>query len=488
VFLNTTWRGDWSSALTYKNRTGNNQYNYPAASLSWILSETFHLPEIISFGKLRTNIAALGNDTEPFVINPGYSFLGNVTGQTGSPSQAGFSSSATLAPNLKPQRKIAKEVGLEMRFLKNRLGFDLSLYQDNTYNQILSIPTPPESGVSGITINAGDIQNKGIEITLDGTPVQTSKFRWDSRVTFSKNKNMINELYQGRTEYNLGGGAAETSAWAIVGKSYGVIRTTIAASRYINTTDPNDAKNGMAVLSWRDDARAAFPARSNAWKEIGDINAKFRGGWSNDFTYKSWSLNVLLDAKIGGDMVLSSYRFGTHTGVLPNTLNGRDAQHGGITWTSKYDGITYDDGLIIDGVFAAGQKVTMSDGSKADVGGMTFKDAYDKGLVEPTHAPQFYYRYGSSSTGVADYWVFESTWVSLRQVALSYTLPKSISTKMKMSAVVVSLIGRDLFYLYNSLPYDFNPASYNSNQTSAVGESGFLPMMRSIGGSVRLSF
>lgn len=488
LFLTTTWRGDWSSALTYKNGSGNNFYNYPAASLSWIFSETFKLPEIISFGKLRTNIAALGKDTDPFIINPGYSFLGNVTGQTGSPSQAGFSSSSTLSPNLKPERKIAKEVGAEMRFLKNRLGFDISLYQDNTYNQILSIPTPTESGISGITINAGDIQNKGIEITLDGTPVKTSNFQWNSRVTFSRNKNMINELYQGRTEYNLGGGAAETSAWAIVGKSYGVIRTQIAASRYLNTADANDVKNGMPILTWRSDARTAFPARSNTWKEIGDINAKFRGGWSNDFTYKSWSLNVLLDAKIGGDMVLSSYRFGTHTGVLPNTLNGRDAQHGGITWTSKYDNITYDDGLIVDGVFAAGQTVTQADGSNANVGGMTFKEAYDKGYVEPSHAPQFYYRYGSSSTGVADYWVFESTWISLRQVALSYTLPKKISSKMKMSSVMVSLIGRDLLYLYNSLPYNFNPASYNSNQTSAVGESGFLPMMRSLGGSIRLSF
>lgn len=488
LFLTATWRGDWSSALTYKNGTGNNFYNYPAASLAWIFSETFTLPEIITFGKLRTNIAALGKDTDPFTINPGYKFEGNAIGQTGDPSQATFSSSTTLLPNLKPERKIAKEIGFEMRFLKNRLGIDLSLYQDNTYNQILDISTPVESGVTGIKINAGDIENKGIELTLDGTPVKTEHFEWNSRLTYSSNKNMINSLHEGRSEYDLGGGAAETSAWAIVGKSYGVIRTTIAARRYNNAENANDPKNGLPILSWRDDARTAFPARSNEWKEIGDINAKFRAGWSNDFTYKNWSLNVLLDAKIGGDMVLSSYRFGTHTGVLPNTLVGRDAEHGGVTWTSKYDGIAYDDGLIVDGVFAAGQQVTMPDGSKADVGGMTFKEAYDQGFVEPSHAPQFYYRYGSSSTGVADYWVFESTWVSLRQVSLSYTLPKNISSKMKMSSVTVSLIGRDLFYLYNSLPYNFNPGSYNSNQTSAVGEQGFLPMMRSLGGSLRLSF
>lgn len=299
---------------------------------------------------------------------------------------------------------------------------------------------------------------------------------------------MINSLHEGRSEFELGGGAAETSAWAIVGKSYGVIRTTIAAARYNNASNASDPKNGLPVLSWRDDARAAFPARSNQWKEIGDINAKFRLGWTNDFTYKNWSLNVLVDAKIGGDMVLSSYRFGTHTGVLPNTLVGRDAEHGGITWTSKYDGIAYDDGLIVEGVFAPGQQVTMPDGSKANVGGMTFKEAYDQGIVEPTHAPQFYYRYGSSSTGVADYWVFESSWISLRQVALSYRLPSKFLTDLRIGSATISLIGRDLFYIYNSLPYNFNPASYNSNQTSAVGEQGFLPMMRSIGGSIKLNF
>ena len=288
LFLTTTMRGDWSSALTYKNGTGNNFYSYPAASLSWIFTETFkNLPEAISFGKLRTNIAALGKDTDPFLINPGYN-LGKASGEVGTPSTAGFSSSTTLTPNIKPERKIAKEIGAEMRFLKNRVGFEVSWYRDNTYNQIIDISTPQETGVSGIKINAGDIQNTGIEITLDGTPVKSKDFQWNSRLTFSQNKNMINSLYGGRTEYALGGGAAETSAWAIVGKSYGVIRSTIAAERYVGTGS-SDPKNGMAVLNWRGDARTAFPKRSNTWKTLGDINAKFRGGFSNDFVYKNWS-------------------------------------------------------------------------------------------------------------------------------------------------------------------------------------------------------
>jgi len=488
LYLATTWRGDWSSALTYKDGSGNNFYNYPSASLSWIASETFNLPKIITFAKVRTNIAALGKDTDPFVINPGYRFAGKVVGIPGEPTQAGFSSSSTLSPNLKPERKISKEIGMEMRFLKNRLGFDVTLYQDNTYDQIIDISTPIESGVSGVKINAGNIQNRGIEISLDGTPVQTKNFAWNSRLTFSRNKNLIVSLADGRTEYSLGGAAFDASSWAVVGKSYGTIRSLNQSLKYNNPANAADPKNGMTVLAWRNDARAAFPQRSNKWQDIGDINAKFRGGFSNDLIYKNWSLNVLFDAKVGGDMAISSLRSGTHTGVLPNTLFGRDAEHGGITWTSKYDGITYDDGVIIDGVFPIGQKVTLPNGTTADVGGMTFKEAYVAGLVEPTHAPQFYYRYASSSTGVTDFWIRESTWLALRQVAISYNLPKTIASKLKVNAISVSIIGRDLGYIYNSLPFDFNPASLNSNLTSAVGEEGFLPMIRSIGGSVKVRF
>ena len=488
LFLATTWRGDWSSALTYANGQGNNFYNYPSASLSWILTETFDLPKAISFAKLRTNFAALGKDTDPFAINAGYAFQGKAIGNAGDPSKAGFSSSATLSPNLKPERKIAEEVGLEVRFLKSRLGIDLSVYQDNTYDQILNIPTTVESGVSAIKINAGNIQNKGVELSLDGTPVKTKNFQWNSRLNLSTNKNLIVSLGAGQTEYNLGTDASFVSSWAMVGKSYGTIRSAFQAARYSNSGNASDPKNGMKILAWRNDARAAFAQRSNIMQNIGNMNAKFRGSFSNDFTYKNWTLNVMIDAKFGGDMSFESLRTGLHAGLYASTLFGRDKEHGGVGWTSKYDGITYDDGMIVDGVFAAGQLITQPDGSNADVGGLTFKEAYTQGLVEPTHAPQYYYRYGSAWTGTTDYWVVKSTWISLRQVALSYNLPNNIAAKLKMGAITVSLIGRDLFYIYNSLPMDMNPASYNSNASSSVGEEGFLPMIRSIGGSLKVRF
>src|SRR5690606_20540773 len=222
--------------------------------------------------------------------------------------------------------------------------------------------------------------------------------------------------------------------------------------------------------------------------DIGDINPKFRGGWDNTFRYKNLSLNVLVDAKIGGDFVMATYRYGTHTGVLPNTLFGRDAEYGGITWVSKWDDQEYDDGIIPDGVFPQGFQVPQPGGGQADVGGMTYQEAYDQGLVEPTHAPHYYYRYGSSSTGVSDYWIFENSWVSLRQVALSYTFPQTFCRKLKLNALSLAVIGRDLLYLYNSLPYNYNPASNNSNNTAFYGEEGFLPMTRSWAFTLKVGF
>lgn len=497
LYLQATWRGDWSSVLTYSNGTGNDFYEYPAVSLSWVFTETFkdHMPSWISFGKLRGNLTALGGDNVgAFVINPGFSFNGYSTANGNSVAMSTYSSSSEIQPNLKPLRKKTIELGADVRFLNDRVGFDITVYKDNTYNQVIPITAPVESGVSSILINSGNIQNKGIEIQFDATPVKTNNFSWNTALNYARNKNLIVDLYPGRTEHNLGANIGEVSTWAVVGKSYGTLRSTINSIPFQATDSEgkpiDDPRNGLPIFSWRSDSRTAFPARSNYWQDIGDINAKFRAGWDNTFYYKNFSLNVLLDAKIGGDFVSLSYRYATHTGVFPNSLPGRDAELGGIQWTSQYanDGGTYDDGIIPQGVFAEGQMVETPGGGTANVGGMTYQEAYDQGLVEPSHLPQFYYRYGSSSTGVSDFWIFENSWIALRQVALTYRVPAKFYEKIKLNNLSLSFVGRDLGYLKNTLPYNFNPASNNSNNTAYSGEEGFLPMVRNFAFSLRAGF
>ena len=187
LYLQATWRGDWSSALTYSNNSGNNFYNYPAVSASWIFTESFKtLPSVISYGKLRGNVAWLGADTDPFTINPGFAFNGFSSANGGTVPMSTFSSSFVLQENLKPSRKFSRELGLEMRFLKSRVGFDFTVYQDNTKNQILPISAPPESGVSSILINAGNIQNKGIELSIDATPDPHKRFQLEHHAELFK--------------------------------------------------------------------------------------------------------------------------------------------------------------------------------------------------------------------------------------------------------------------------------------------------------------
>ncbi|MBN9380548.1 MAG: SusC/RagA family TonB-linked outer membrane protein [Chitinophagaceae bacterium] len=493
LFLQATWRGDYSSGLAYSDGSGSFFYNYPAVSLSWIFSETFKmLPSWISFGKLRGNIAALGGDADPFTLNPGFVFSGYSNANGYNLPISTYSSSTVNQKNLRAPSKVSEELGLEMRFLKNRLGFDLSFYKDNSKNQIIPIGTPVESGVGNILINAGNIQNKGIELSIDATPVKTKDFTWNTAINYAVNQNRIISLYPGRTEFDLGANIGEISTWAIVGKSYGTLRTAIHSTTF-QATDANgkpvaDVRNGLPVLAWRSDARTAFPVRSNKLRDVGDINPKFRAGWDNTFTYKSFSLNVLLDAKIGGDFVALSYRYGTHTGVFPNTLQGRDASHGGIGWTSKFDGQSYDDGMLPTGVFAQGQMIGQVNGSQVDVSGLTFKEAYDKGYVEPSHTPQFFYRYGSSSTGVSDYWILKNSYIALRQVAISYNVPAKWFEKIKLNGLSLSVVGRNLLYVHQSLPYNFNPESNNSNNTAWSGEQGFLPKTRTIAFSLKAAF
>jgi len=186
---------------------------------------------------------------------------------------------------IKPERKISKEIGLEMRFLKNRLDFEFNVYRDNTRDQIISLPTPRESGVTGIYINAGNIQNTGYELTIGYTPVRTSEFEWYGQLNFNNNRNKIIELYEGRDEFGLPGGIHTMNSYAIVGGAYGTIRSEAQSQPFqakdASGNDINHPNNGIPELEWRADARCAFQRRSGVWQNVGDINPKIRGGLVN---------------------------------------------------------------------------------------------------------------------------------------------------------------------------------------------------------------
>jgi len=248
----------------------------------------------------------------------------------------------------------------------------------------------------------------------------------------------------------------------------------------MSDSKPLEDDNGNKILTWRSGQRGAVLTRSYTNEIVGKVNPDFEGSWDNSFNYKNLSLSILLDARFGGHIASYSNRYGTSYGYLETSLVNRDAEHGGITWTSKYadtNGQTFYDGMIPDGVFAENQKVIAPSGQEVNVGGMTYQAAYEAGHVEPTHASLYTYFTNSWSGGVInDNWFNEVKYIAIRNISLGYNLPKNMAQKIKAQNLYVSLNARNIRYLYNSLPNNLNPESFRGTSSSdSFRERAFMP-------------
>lgn len=497
LYLDVTGRNDWSSTLVYTDGTGNYSYFYPSVSASWIMNETFELPQWVTLGKLRASFAQVGNDTSPYAINTGYS-VGSVETTSGNFIYTNTKSTTLVDPSIKPEKKNSFEFGLDLRVLNNRASIDAAYYNESIVHQIGTIPLPGESGFGSMMTNIGTLTNKGLEISLKGTPVKTAEFEWESTFNYWRNTTMISDLNDKVGKYKtLGGDIAygnfRIGTVAYEDGEYGVIMSDTKPLEWINATDPNDPRNGMKVLTWVDSRRGAYYTRSYKAEEVGKIQPDFEGSWNNGLTYKNIRLDVLLDARFGGHMASFANKYGHAYGMLESSTWALDKEHGGIEWATQYadsKGQTYVDGVVPDGVFAAGQKVTAPNGSQVDVGGLTYQEAMDKGFVEPTHASYFTYRNSSWSTGVInDNWFSEVKYIALRNISLSYTLPQSLAQKIKAKSMSVALNARNVGYLYNSLPNHLNPEGFRGTSSNdSFRERSFMPYTASYTMSVSVSF
>ncbi|HLN72597.1 MAG: SusC/RagA family TonB-linked outer membrane protein [Methylococcaceae bacterium] len=484
LYIDVTGRNDWSSALVYTNGTGNYSYFYPSVSTSWIANETLNLPSWVTLAKTRLSWAQVGNDTSPYFINNGYA-IGSMEMEDGKFVYTNTKSTILVDTDVKPERKNSLEAGLDLRMFNNRIGVDFTVYDETINNQIGTIPLPVESGVDKMISNIGSLTNRGLELSVRLVPVKTREFSWESTVNYWRNTTMISNLRPEVGEYKtLGGDIAygnfRVGSVAFEDGEYGVLMSDTKPLEWNNTADPNDPRNGMKVLTWNDTRRGAYYTRSGKAEVVGKIQPDFEGSWNNMVRFKNLSLTVLLDARFGGNIASYSNKYGTSYGYLETSLKGRDAEHGGLAWTTQYadsKGQNFVDGVIPDGVFAAGQKVTAPNGQSVDVGGLTYKEAMDKGYVEPTHASYFTYRNNAWSTGVInDDWFSEVNYIALRNVTLSYNLPVSLAKKMKAQSLQLALNARNLGYLYNSLPNHLNPESFRGTSSSdSFRERSFSP-------------
>lgn len=461
VFVDVTGRNDWSSALVYADGHGNHSYFYPSINGSWLLHETFResLPEWISFMKVRGSWAQVGNDTDPYTINSAYSLT---TTDNGNKVYSLSVPSSIYSQNLKPERKTSWEVGLDWRFIKNRIGVDFTYYKENTRNQIMSVSVPFVSGVSSQLINAGNIQNSGVELALNTTPIDTKDWTWDLNFTYTKNWSKIVELsdlvadriaLQGDVAY----GNYRIGSVAKEGGEYGLLMSDAAPKI--------DKESGKMVLGYSDSRRFAYIQRAGVVEEVGSMQPKFLGSVNTSLRYKNWTLRASFDARFGGKVASYNSRYGTCYGYTETSLAYRDPEHGGMTWTSKWDNQTYSDGLIPDGIIPAGTKISLPSGEEYTVGassltsaGELYADLVNKGILEPTHAGTWTYYTNSWGNGVLnDNWFVTLNYIAVRDLSLSYTCPARWAQKIGAKGLTLTANGHNLGYLLNSMPNHENP-------------------------------
>jgi iron complex outermembrane receptor protein len=396
---------------------------------------------------------------------------------------------------VKPELAKEFEAGADIRFFNNRLGIDFTYYKKNISNQILDLPIPYTSGASSHLVNSGKLQNQGIEILLSAVPVQTKNFRWNTQFNFSRNRNKILELAPGVTSKTLElAFGADVQAIAKVGEDYGTIVTTYGYA-YYQKRDANgnpiaNPSNGQKVIGspaygsndYTFLRSGQYSNSLNKEKVLGSMMEKFLLSNVNNFTYKNFTLGFQVDSKIGGLMASATHQYGSSNGSLKNSLFGRDKEHGGIEYVDA-NGVKHDDGIIPDGVFADGIVV-----NGVDLGGMSWAEAVKKGYMKPKPAWAYYEDLTQWSSGIREYSIFENSWVAVREVSLGYTIPSSFVGKVGISNLRVSVIGRNLGYLYKTAKDGINPEGIYTNRQAGFAEYGGWPYVRSLGFTVNANF
>lgn len=461
AFLNATARNDWSSTLP----RASNSYFYPSVNASVVLTDALNIrTNWLSFAKIRGGWAEVGKDTDPYQLVNTYPFnqpFGSYPLLT--------VSDVLLNTNLKPEITRSSEVGVELAFLKSRIRLDVSYYQTDSYNQILRADVSPSTGYKQKLLNAGHINNRGIEALVNATPVKLANgFQWDVTVNFSRNISKVISLDKDGflNDYKLATSGVTTLA--SVGKRYGSLYGT-AYSR-------ND--KGEIIVGAN-----GLPVKDANLQTLGYYTPKWIGGITNSFSYKGFNLSVLIDTKQGGQLYSATNATGRYTGVLASTLPGRDAEHGGLSY--YYPG----NNASTAPVQVANPTAATPNGERVYQDGMIFNGVAADGSANKVIVPaeRYYKAVYSNSAGIQEASVFDASFIKLREVRFSYALPKDWVRRVYLQGVTVSLVGRNLAFLQKNTPNIDPETAFNTGNGQGL-ESLQLPTTRSYGVNLNVSF
>ena len=463
LFLELTGRQERSSTLKDQS------FFYPSANLSFLFSNAFRMPAWWNHGKLRLSYGVVGNAPETYAANIIYE-QGSDNGFTWNyvPSSWGNA-------NIRPEKKYEYEIGFESKFLNNRLGFDVSYYNNRVKDQILSTPQPSTSGVKYVLMNVGEVANEGWDISVSATPVLTKNFRWDLTANYGIYRNKVVKLADGVPYLeisNIGGGGAKIQA--VEGRPMGDI--------YVQVPQMNE--NGEYLVSDK-----GLYMNQTELQRVGNINPDGVGGLFSSFSYKNIFLDFSIDFRIGGDVINEMYQYSTASGLTPESLQFRDTEHGGLSYYypgNNASGVpvqvdpslgagpngetVYHDGVILPGVVAStGEKNT-----RIIPAGYYYNQTYNWG----TQPEQLTYRHS----------VFDNSYVKLRELTIGYQFPEKLISKLGMTRLSVSVFGRNLFYFYKALKNYDAESSVGTSWASQAVVGGSTTATRNFGVSLRASF
>ncbi|MBI9064374.1 MAG: SusC/RagA family TonB-linked outer membrane protein [Marinilabiliaceae bacterium] len=399
---------------------------YPSVSMSWIATEMLDLPSWLTFAKVRGSYAFVGNSADAYMLKEVMTAEAGFEGNT-----VVLPSQRKQYPDLKPEQTKSTELGVDLKLFNNRLGLDFTTYKATTENQIYVAPTAPSSGYAEVVINAGEIENKGFEFMIYATPIQTKDFKWTIDFNYSKNESFVNEMSP-EVKITTFGHIDRNPRMAVVKAEEGQRFGDIYGKKYRRHTNGEVmiGSNGLPMI--------------DEDQKVGNIQADWTGALSTSFNYKSVSLGMVFDIKQGGDIVSMTESIAAGAGTAKITEERKQ--------------------FVVDGVLEDGSKNTTE------------------------VSTENYYTHIGGRYGVAEEFLYDASYVQLRELSLGYTLPKSLVSKVGVQNARISFIGRNLFFLQNNMP-GTSPVPGNDRTIASRGyELVSQPLTRTYGFNLSLKF
>jgi len=426
LFLDISFRNDWSSSLSEENRS----FSYPSVSASAIISDLVSLPDVISFAKIRGGFAQTGNSIDPYSLYPTYAIgRGFMNAIVTTPPNT------LLDPNILPEKVNSIEVGTDIKFMENRIGLEFAYYKRNTTNQIIPLPVPPATGYNFKIINAGDVENKGFEVVLIAKPLQSAEgLNWDINVNFNRNINTVKELHPEAKRYFLQNDVQSRAIRIVAdeGEPMGDI---------YGRDFERDSQGRILV-----DPATGLPERSTEKNTLlGNYQPKFTMGIVNNFTFKNVSLGFLIDWRQGGKFYSQSQAFLHANGNAAATVAFREG------------------GYIVPGVNPDGSANTQAITS------------------------QEYWTAVAGAEPVASLFIYDATNIRLRELTLSYNFSPEKLKNLGINRLSVGFVGRNLWLIKSDIP-GIDPESSFTTTNAQGWENGAYPSIRSLGFNVGVGF